>query len=31
VRPLEEAQQALERLLSRKSSGKIVLTIDDRI
>ena len=30
VRPLAEAPQALERLLSRKSSGKIVLTIDDR-
>ena len=30
MRPLEEAPQALERLLSRKSSGKIVLTIDDR-
>jgi NADPH2:quinone reductase len=28
VRPLAEAPQALERLLSRKSSGKIVLTID---
>jgi NADPH:quinone reductase len=31
MRPLEEAPQALERLLSRKSSGKIVLTIGDRI
>jgi NADPH:quinone reductase len=30
VRPLAEAPQALERLLSRRSSGKIVLTIDDR-
>ena len=30
VRPLAEAPQALERLLSRQSSGKIVLTIDDR-
>jgi NADPH2:quinone reductase len=30
VRALEEAPQALERLLSRKGSGKIVLTIDDR-
>jgi NADPH2:quinone reductase len=30
MRPLAEAPQALERLLSRKSSGKIVLTIDDR-
>jgi NADPH2:quinone reductase len=28
VRPLAEAPQALERLLSRKASGKIVLTID---
>jgi NADPH:quinone reductase len=31
VRPLAEAPQALERLLSRQSSGKIVLTVDDRI
>jgi len=30
VRPLAEAPQALERLLSRQSSGKIVLTIDDQ-
>lgn len=30
VRPFAEAPQALERLLSRQSSGKIVLTIDDR-
>jgi NADPH2:quinone reductase len=30
TRPLEEAPQALERLLSRQSSGKIVLTLDDR-
>jgi NADPH2:quinone reductase len=30
VRPLAEAPQALARLLSRKSSGKIVLTIDDQ-
>jgi len=30
VRPLAQAPQALERLLSRRSSGKIVLTIDDR-
>jgi NADPH:quinone reductase len=29
VRPLAQAREALERLLSRKSSGKIVLTIDD--
>jgi NADPH:quinone reductase len=29
VRPLAEAPQALERLLARKSSGKIVLSIDD--
>jgi NADPH:quinone reductase len=29
VRPLAQAPEALERLLSRKSSGKIVLTIDD--
>jgi NADPH:quinone reductase len=28
VRPLAEAPQALERLLSRHSSGKIVLTVD---
>jgi NADPH2:quinone reductase len=28
VRPLAEAPQALERLLARKSSGKIVLSID---
>jgi NADPH2:quinone reductase len=30
VRTLAEAPQALERLLSRRSSGKIVLTIDDQ-
>ena len=30
VRPLAEAPQALERLLSRQSSGKIVLTINDQ-
>jgi NADPH2:quinone reductase len=30
TRPLGEARQALERLLARKSSGKIVLTLDDR-
>jgi NADPH2:quinone reductase len=30
TRPLAEAPQALERLLSRQSSGKIVLTINDR-
>jgi NADPH2:quinone reductase len=30
VRPLADAPRALERLLSRKSSGKIVLTVDDR-
>jgi NADPH:quinone reductase len=30
IRPLEQAPQALARLLSRKSSGKIVLTIDDQ-
>jgi NADPH2:quinone reductase len=30
VRPLAEAPQALERLLSRRSSGKIVLTVDDQ-
>jgi NADPH:quinone reductase len=29
VRPLAQATEALERLLSRKTSGKIVLTIDD--
>jgi NADPH:quinone reductase len=29
VRPLAEAPEALERLLSRQTSGKIVLTIDD--
>jgi NADPH:quinone reductase len=29
VRPLAQAPEALERLLSRQSSGKIVLTIDD--
>ena len=29
VRPLAEAPQAIERLLSRKSRGKIVLAIDD--
>jgi NADPH2:quinone reductase len=29
VRPLAEAPQALERLLARKSSGKIVLRIDE--
>jgi NADPH2:quinone reductase len=30
TRPLEQARQALEHLLARKSSGKIVLTVDDR-
>jgi NADPH2:quinone reductase len=29
VRPLAQAPEALERLLSRQSSGKIVLTIDE--
>jgi NADPH2:quinone reductase len=29
VRPLAEAPEALEHLLSRRTSGKIVLTIDD--
>jgi NADPH2:quinone reductase len=29
VRPLAQAAEALQRLLSRQSSGKIVLTIDD--
>ena len=29
VRPLAEAPQALERLLARKSSGKIVLSMDE--
>ena len=28
--PLEQARQALEHLLAHKSSGKIVLTVDDR-
>jgi NADPH2:quinone reductase len=29
VRPLAQAREALERLLARQTSGKIVLTIDD--
>jgi NADPH:quinone reductase len=30
IHPLSEARSALERLLARRSTGKIVLTIDER-
>jgi hypothetical protein len=30
VRPLSEAKSALERLLGRQSTGKVVLTMDER-